>query len=138
MSTTTLQPDRDYWRCCDNQRLIDEARDSGHELSIALGERLRDTDSRALSQLRQDVRHATARAEAIELELDDIRLDDERLRRTNARLEDELAKAEDILRRFAVAAGAHSEHVGHIFSGIARETWTWLDQHEKGAAHGDA
>lgn len=138
MSTTTLQPDRDYWRCCDNQRLIDEARDSGHELSIALGERLEGHDSPATEQLRAELDSLEVRAEAIELELDDIRLDNERLRRTNARLEDELAKAEDILRRFAVAAGAHSEHVGHIFSGIARETWTWLDQHEKGAAHGDA
>lgn len=32
--------DRTYWRCCDNKRLIEEARDSGHELAIALGERL--------------------------------------------------------------------------------------------------
>lgn len=32
--------DRTYWRACDNKRLIEEARDSGHELAIALGERL--------------------------------------------------------------------------------------------------
>lgn len=32
--------DRIYWRACDNKRLIEEARDSGHELAIALGERL--------------------------------------------------------------------------------------------------
>ena len=34
--------DRTYWRLCDERRLIEEARDSGHELAIALGERLED------------------------------------------------------------------------------------------------
>lgn len=34
--------DRTYWRACDDRRLIEEARDSGHELAIALGERLED------------------------------------------------------------------------------------------------
>lgn len=34
--------DRTYWRACDDKRLIEEARDSGHELCIALGERLKD------------------------------------------------------------------------------------------------
>ena len=34
--------DRTYWRACDGKRLIEEARDSGHELCIALGERLED------------------------------------------------------------------------------------------------
>ncbi len=32
--------DRDYWRSEDTGRLIEAARDSGHELAIALGERL--------------------------------------------------------------------------------------------------
>lgn len=32
--------DRTYWRCEDSKRLIAEARDSDHELCIALGERL--------------------------------------------------------------------------------------------------
>lgn len=34
--------DRTYWRACDDKRLIEDARDSGHELCIALGERLED------------------------------------------------------------------------------------------------
>lgn len=34
--------DRTYWRAQDSSRLIDEARDSGHELCIAIGERLQD------------------------------------------------------------------------------------------------
>jgi hypothetical protein len=32
--------DRNYWRFSDSRRLIEAARDSSHELSIALGERL--------------------------------------------------------------------------------------------------
>ena len=32
--------DRQYWRFSDSRRLIEAARDSGHELSIAMGERL--------------------------------------------------------------------------------------------------
>mgnify|MGYP003333135011 CR=1 FL=1 len=34
--------DRTYWRLCDTARLIEEARNSGHELCIVLGERLQD------------------------------------------------------------------------------------------------
>lgn len=36
--------DRDYWRCATTTALIEAARDSGHELAIALGERLEDMD----------------------------------------------------------------------------------------------
>ena len=32
--------DRNYWRFSDSRRLIEAARDSNHELSIAMGERL--------------------------------------------------------------------------------------------------
>lgn len=34
--------DRTYWRQSDDRRLIEAARDSNHELCIALGERLED------------------------------------------------------------------------------------------------
>ncbi len=34
--------DRCYWRQQDDKRLIEAARDTGHELAIALGERLED------------------------------------------------------------------------------------------------
>lgn len=37
-----MSHDRTYWRSASDARLIDEARDSGHELCIALGERLED------------------------------------------------------------------------------------------------
>ena len=35
--------DRTYWRQTDDRRLIEAARDSNHELCIALGERLEDS-----------------------------------------------------------------------------------------------
>lgn len=35
--------DRTYWRACDDKRLIEEARNSNDELTIALGERLEAT-----------------------------------------------------------------------------------------------
>lgn len=38
----TIAHDRDYWRCATTTALIEAARDSGHELAIALGERLED------------------------------------------------------------------------------------------------
>ena len=45
------QKDRAYWRMCDTGILIEAARHSGHELSIALGERLEDTaDTEHLEQ----------------------------------------------------------------------------------------
>ena len=34
--------DRTYWRQADDRRLIEAARESNHELAIALGERLED------------------------------------------------------------------------------------------------
>ena len=37
-----MQHDRDYYRCADTRQLVEHARDSGHELAIALGERLDD------------------------------------------------------------------------------------------------
>ena len=37
---TFITHDRDYWRCASDTALIEAARDSGHELAIALGERL--------------------------------------------------------------------------------------------------
>lgn len=37
-----MQHDRDYYRCASDTALIEAARDSGHELAIALGERLDD------------------------------------------------------------------------------------------------
>jgi phage shock protein A len=43
--------DRNYWRSQDTSRLIDDARHSGHELAIVLGERLEDLDVEAREAL---------------------------------------------------------------------------------------
>ena len=44
--------DRDYWRDQIDRRLIEAARDSGHELTIALGERLDDAIAEAQTAAR--------------------------------------------------------------------------------------
>lgn len=44
--------DRTYWRAQDSDRLILEGKDSGHELAIALAERLEDVED-ALDQLHE-------------------------------------------------------------------------------------
>ena len=53
--------DRQYWRFSDSRTLIEAARDSGHELCIALGERLDDwrdvaTDNEDLRDTLRQVR----------------------------------------------------------------------------------
>jgi hypothetical protein len=53
--------DRQYWRFSDSRRLIEAARESGHELCIALGERLDDwrdvaTDNEDLRDTLRQVR----------------------------------------------------------------------------------
>lgn len=53
--------DRTDWRACDDKRLTEAARESGHELAIALGERLEDFAG-------LDDAFADAQAECIELQ----------------------------------------------------------------------
>lgn len=62
--------DRTYWRAEDSKRLIAEARDSDHELCIALGERL------AQSEEYNDTRVEEAIERARDAEIDANRLDD--------------------------------------------------------------
>jgi peptidoglycan hydrolase CwlO-like protein len=62
--------DRNYWRTCDTSRLIDDARDSGHELAIVLGERLKDMDVEAREEL------AEWQQKAHDLQIDCNQLDD--------------------------------------------------------------
>lgn len=66
--------DRDYWRHQLNRRLIEAARDSGHELAIALGERLEDTegDSDLIVDLIAERDELDARVDALRAELDEI------------------------------------------------------------------
>ena len=62
--------DRNYWRSCDTSRLIEDARYSGHELAIVLGERLEDMDVEAQRDL------AEAKAQLDDLTIDCNQLDD--------------------------------------------------------------
>lgn len=48
--------DRTYWRSEPAERLIEEGKASGHELAIALAERLEDKD-RNLEAAREALRH---------------------------------------------------------------------------------
>jgi predicted RNase H-like nuclease (RuvC/YqgF family) len=58
--------DRAHWRDCPDTMLIEAARDSGHELSIALGERL-DAATGA------DVEHLRNENEELEATIDALR-----------------------------------------------------------------
>lgn len=60
--------DRAYWRACDNKRLIEEARDSGHELAIALGERLE-----ALAEADDQLYDLKRERDELERRVDDLR-----------------------------------------------------------------
>ena len=62
--------DRNYWRSQDTSRLIDDARHSGHELAIVLGERLEDFDVEAREEL------AEWKQRAEDLQIDCNQLDD--------------------------------------------------------------
>jgi peptidoglycan hydrolase CwlO-like protein len=62
--------DRNYWRSQDTSRLIDDARHSGHELAIVLGERLEDMDVEAREEL------AEWQQKAHDLQIDCNQLDD--------------------------------------------------------------
>ena len=66
--------DRDYWRHQLNRRLIEAARDSGHELAIALGERLEDTegDSDMIVDLIAERNELDARCDILRAELEEI------------------------------------------------------------------
>ena len=66
--------DRTYWRHCDNKRLIEAARESGHELAIALGERLdafAGMDD-ALADAQAECIELQGRCDALRRELDEL------------------------------------------------------------------
>lgn len=65
-----MMHDRDYWRSSDERRLIDEARDSGHELAIALGERLAEFVELA-ETLEDELKDTREEAERLANKMDD-------------------------------------------------------------------
>lgn len=66
--------DRTYWRGCDDKRLIEAARESRHELAIALGERLEDAagDSDMIADLITERDELDHRCDALRRELDEL------------------------------------------------------------------
>ena len=64
--------DRTYWRREDSRRLIEAARDSGHELAIALGERLEALDAvdDELHDAKAEIAELTRRVDYLRKELD--------------------------------------------------------------------
>ena len=62
--------DRDYYRCLATRLLIEAARDSGHELAIALGERLEDMEEReSFFEMKCERDELAARVKVLEEEL---------------------------------------------------------------------
>lgn len=66
--------DRTYWRQCDLRRLIEAARDSNHELCIALGERLEDhaNDPDQIADLIAERDELDKRCDALRDELNEL------------------------------------------------------------------
>ena len=72
----TYDPNRDRtdWRAVSTRTLIEAARDSGHELAIALGERLEELDhnEEALADLQAENRELSRRVDILRNELDGV------------------------------------------------------------------
>jgi len=66
--------DRTYWRCAPIVQLLEAARDSNHELCIALGERLEDEGGNAdvLDELENDIRALRRENEALRIEIAEL------------------------------------------------------------------
>ena len=66
--------DRTDWRAVSTRTLIEAARDSGHELAIALGERLEELDhnEEALADLQAENRELSRRVDILRNELDGV------------------------------------------------------------------
>ena len=66
--------DRTYYRACSTRLLIETARDSGHELAIALGERLEeyDTDEETIDDLLKENRELDARVDDLRREVESL------------------------------------------------------------------
>ena len=71
--------DRTYWRREESRRLIEAARDSGHELAIALGERLEALDAidDELHDAKAEIAELTRRVDYLRKELDAYELGSE-------------------------------------------------------------
>jgi len=66
--------DRSYYRALPTRLLIEQALDSGHEMAIALGERLDeyDTDAETIADLLEDNKNLDRRVDALRAELNEL------------------------------------------------------------------
>ena len=66
--------DRTDWRAIDTRALVEAARDSGHELAIALGERLEELDEAddALRDAREELRELDRRCDALRADWEEM------------------------------------------------------------------
>lgn len=95
-----MRYDRAYWRSQSDRRLIEEARDSQHELCIALGERLEALEFDYEEQC-EDLRERAADFERDANQLDDkvyeLRVEIDKLEMQLTQREDEVAHLRDQL-----------------------------------------
>lgn len=70
--TYDANTDRTYWRREQTRRLVEAARDSGHELAIALGERLEDLEGTddELHDAKREIAELERRVDYLRRELD--------------------------------------------------------------------
>lgn len=70
--TYDANTDRTYWRREQTRRLVEAARDSGHELAIALGERLEDLEGTddELYDAKREIAELERRVDYLRRELD--------------------------------------------------------------------
>jgi hypothetical protein len=83
--------DRTYYRHCETRTLIELARDSNHELCIAIGERLESKRglSEEIDEMRDRLDLATAAASAMRSEIAALEAEIAYLRENNAAIEGE-------------------------------------------------
>ena len=94
--------DRTYWRMEDNSRLIAEARDSDHELCIALGERLEQADIMADGRLEEAIeraRDAEIDANRLDDKVYELRVEIDKLEMMLGQRDDRIAELEEQLKK---------------------------------------
>jgi polyhydroxyalkanoate synthesis regulator phasin len=71
----TYQQDRTYWRMSSTRGLIEQARNSGDELAIALGERLEEYENQEddLYDLQRENKELDARVDSLREEIEALR-----------------------------------------------------------------
>ncbi len=116
--------DRDYWRSAPIKRLIEEARGSGHELCIALGERLEEADD--------EIAEEADKWENISIENDDTisqlheRIGEVEHERDVA--EEEVSTASSLLARIELIVSGNARSPAPTLEDLLPEVSAWLNK----------